>query len=178
MARARSLGAELRFPRVAARWWRRWLSRLSLSHEPPSPPRRRVYPSFPPLCVAFEKLSFADLQRNDSECANISMLLSLGATARPTGYVRRCCACLCRNGPLERRRRRYRVIGTGKAPDPVAPTRRRCREGAEQRCAGPRLSSARVRMIAIGQPPRSCTCQGAAAQPQQADNRATAPIFR
>src|SRR5947209_8546742 len=46
MARARSLGAEPRFPRVAAWLWCRRLSRLSPSHRPPLPPRSRVYPSF------------------------------------------------------------------------------------------------------------------------------------
>src|SRR5215469_5993216 len=94
MARARSLGAELRFPRVAARSWRRWPSRLSPPHRPPLPPRRHVYPLFPPLCVASERLLFADLQRNDSECAKILTLLSLGATARPK---RLCTAVLQRS---------------------------------------------------------------------------------
>src|SRR5260221_9295337 len=70
MARARSLGAEPRFPRAAAR--RRWRSRPSPSHRPPLPPRRRVYASFPPLGVASKK---AVLQRNDNECAKISTRL-------------------------------------------------------------------------------------------------------
>src|SRR5215472_14695513 len=90
MARARSLGAELRFPQMAARSWRRWLSWLSPSHRPPLPPRKHVDPSFPPLSVASEKLLFADPQWKDSECAKISTLLSPSATA----HERLCAAVL------------------------------------------------------------------------------------
>ena len=54
-AAERTKERELRFPRVAAPSWRRWLARLWPSHRPLSPPRRRVYPSFPPLCVAPEE---------------------------------------------------------------------------------------------------------------------------
>ena len=154
--------------------------KLSPSHRPPLPPRRRVYPLFPPRCVASEKLLFADLQRNDSECAKILTLLSLGATARPKGYARRCCACLCRNGSLVRRRPRYRVIGAGKAPDPVASIRRLCREtrsSAARALACPRLFSERVRMTAIGQRWRSWARTRSSALPQQADYPATSSII-
>src|SRR5215471_11193409 len=51
MARARSLGAELRFPRAAARSRQR-RSGLWPSHRPPSQSRKRVYTLFPP-CLAF-----------------------------------------------------------------------------------------------------------------------------
>src|SRR5262249_20977669 len=105
MARARSLAAERRFPRVAAR--SRRLVTLSPSHRPPLPLRRRVYPSFPPLCVASEKLLFADRRQNDSECAKISTLLSVGATVRPKAL---CAGCAWfAEMALERIRQRYRL---------------------------------------------------------------------
>src|SRR6516225_2480199 len=128
MARARSLGAERQFPRAAALSRRRWLSWLSPSHRPPLPPRKRVYPSFPPLSVASEKLLFADPQRNDSECAKISTLLSLGAIARPKGCARRGSTCLSETDPL-----------SGDGRDIVLSERQRVRSGG---CREARSSAA------------------------------------
>src|SRR5215469_8997305 len=142
MARARSLGAERQFPRAAALSRRRWPSWLSPSHRPPLPPRKRVYPSFPPLSVASEKLLFADPQRNDSECAKISTLLSLGATARPKGCARRRCACLAKTDPL-RGDTEISCYRKGQSARSVGIHTPALSGGATQRCAGPRLSSAR-----------------------------------
>ena len=56
------------------------------------------------------------------------------------------------------------------AADPVAPTRWLCRVGAERGCARRCLSSARVRMIAMGQLPRFGPYPGGvSASPHQAD---------
>ena len=99
---------------------------------------------------------FADLQRNDSECAKISTLLSLVQQfARKTmrGAV---APAFVETDPL-----------SGDGRDIVLSERASTRSGgtytpalsggAEQRCAGARLSSARVRMTAMGQSLTNCS---------------------
>ena len=49
-------------------------------------------------------------------CQNFNAAVTR-CNSSPKGDAQRCCARFCRHEPLERRRRRYRVIGTGKAPD-------------------------------------------------------------
>src|ERR1700757_151345 len=114
MARARSLASELPFPRAAARSRRRLVT-LSPSHPLPLPRARRVYSSFPPLQVASEKQSFADLQRERQRvCQNLN-----SAVIRCHSSAERLFAKLLRlprNGHFEGRWRRYRVIGRTKGP--------------------------------------------------------------
>jgi len=56
----------------------------------------------------------------------------------------------CRNGPVERRRKRYRVIGNGQSARSGETHAPALSGGAEHGWADPRLSSAQMRMIAMG----------------------------